>query len=132
MDRSLDILIVDDEIIVHDTLGEYLRECGHSIYNCHDGSVALTELQKRAFDLALIDVRMPGMSGAELLEEIQSLHPGMPVVMVTGHGNVDMAEQMQELGALAFLIKPVRLLELDDIVTRVSDDAACLQEESPE
>lgn len=132
MNRIIDILIVDDEEIVHDTLGEYLRECGHHVDNCHDGSVALARLQERPYDIALLDVRMPGLSGAELLEAIQSLYPGMPVVMITGHGNIDMAEQMLRLGAISFLIKPVRLLELDDIVSQIAERAACFHEESPE
>ena len=128
MGRVLCILIIDDEEIVHDTLGEYLSECGHRVAHSFDGTKALSVLRETRYDVAFIDVRMPGIDGTELFGEIQTLHPGMPVVMITGHGNVDMAEQVLQMGATAFLLKPIRLIELDDIIDRIRDGADCFQE----
>lgn len=121
-ESKLEILLVDDEEIVHQTLGDYLRDLGHELDEAWEAKSALKKLsaQEKRYDLALLDVRMPGMDGITLLGKLQESHPDLSVVIVTGHGNLEMAIQALRLGAADFLVKPVKLLELDAVLEKVS------------
>jgi Response regulator containing CheY-like receiver, AAA-type ATPase, and DNA-binding domains len=77
------ILIVDDEASIRALLGQHLQQEGHEVTLAADGSAGLEALGKAEFDLVLTDVRMPGMSGLELLAEIVRTHPGVGVLMLT-------------------------------------------------
>ena len=113
MERPLRILLVDDEDIVHRTIGDYLRKSGHEVDEARNGLAALAQIEKQDYELSLVDVRMPGLDGMALLEKAQELRPEMSVVIVTGHGNMDTVVQALRLGAADFLTKPIKLLELD-------------------
>ena len=117
---SLQVLIVDDENIVHETLGGFLHEFGHQVESAWDGNEALEILQAKDFDLVLIDVRMPGMNGLALLEKVREIRPRLATVIITGHGDPAMAEEATRLGVLDFLIKPIRLAELLNILAKVT------------
>jgi len=116
MERSLNIILADDEEIVHQTIAGYLRDLGHSVDGVYDGLAALESIKERDYDLALVDIRMPGMDGLSLLAEVQGICPEMSVVIITGHGNMDIAIQALRLGATDFLTKPIKLLELDAVL----------------
>ena len=112
-ESSLRILLVDDEEIVHQTLSPYLQNCGHHVDNVREGSTALTLIEVNDYDLAFIDMRMPGMDGLSVLSAIGGIRPELSVVIISGHGNMEMVIQALRLGAADFLAKPVKLLELD-------------------
>jgi len=118
MEQSVRILIADDEDIVHETLGGYLRDSGQHVDDVLDGLSALKALQSADYDLALIDVRMPGMDGLSLLGKVQEAGLETSCVIITGHGQLDTAVQAIRLGAVDFLVKPVKLLELDAVVEK--------------
>ena len=118
---SLRILLVDDEEIVHQTIGDYLNECGCQVEIATDGHQALAVLQRQVCDMALIDVRMPGIDGLELLARAKQMHPEMAVVMITGHGDPEMESKAREQGAAGFIIKPVSLRQLDDVLQKVEN-----------
>ena len=115
---SLCILLVDDEEIIHRTIGDYLSNAGHHIERAYDGTAALKSIEANDYDLAMIDIRMPGMDGISLLSKIQEIRPVMPVVIVTGHGTMETVIQSLRLGAADFLIKPIKLFELDAVVEK--------------
>jgi len=115
---SLHILLVDDEEVVHKTIGDYLREFGHQVDDVDDGASALQKIAAHEYDLALVDVRMPGMDGLSLLARIQETYPEMSVVIITGHGDMETAVQALRLGAVDFLNKPIKLLELDAVLEK--------------
>jgi len=117
-ERSLRILLVDDEQIVRQTLGDYLRESGHRVNEACDGLEAVRSIEARDHDLALVDVRMPGMDGFDLLAKAEGLRPEMPVVTITGHADMEVAIQALRLGAADFLPKPVKLEELDAVLEK--------------
>ncbi len=100
-ETSLHILIVDDEDIIHRTLGMFLEELGHTIDGAWNGISALEAIEANNYDLALVDLRMPGMDGLVLLERVREVRPNLPTVVMTGHGDPAMAERAAELGALA-------------------------------
>lgn len=116
--RSLQILLVDDEPIVRQTLGDYLRASGHRVDEACDGPEALRSIEACDHDLALVDVRMPGIDGFDLLTKAEGLRPDMPVVMITGHADMELAIQALRLGAADFLPKPVKLAELDAVLEK--------------
>ncbi len=118
MEPVLHVLLADDEEIVHETIGDYLRECGHRLDSVYDGAAALEAIEKTDYDLALVDVRMPRMDGLALLEKAQEIRPETSIVIITGHGSMEMVIQALRLGAADFLPKPVRLLELEAVLEK--------------
>lgn len=121
--RSMSILMVDDEEIIHLTLGDYLRDCGHRVEGIFEGAQALEAVKTRPYDLAMIDLRMLGMNGLDLLSGIRKYRPEMPVFVVTGHGSEDMKEEVMRFGRVQFLLKPVKLLELEAMLERIAGAA---------
>ena len=119
MTNSLHILLVDDEEIVRDTLADYLSDCGYRVRTAEDGRAAADVLGNTTFDLVLADVRMPGIDGLALLEQLRAYDQHTPVIMMTGHGDAQMDDEAERRGASGFLLKPVRLVELDDLIRRL-------------
>ncbi len=122
MTRSLKILIADDEEIVRMTILEFLENLGHRVDEATDGRRALAAIQSADYDLALVDVRMPGLDGLAFLTASREVRPRLRVVLISGHGDPGMVEQATELGAARFLHKPFRLTELEALVFEVCPD----------
>lgn len=108
---SAHILIVDDERLVLATLGKGLREAGYQVSEASDGPAALELLGRVKPDLALLDVRMPGMSGIQLAEQISSQHQ-LPFVFLSAYGGPEITERANELGALGYLVKPLDVSQI--------------------
>jgi DNA-binding NtrC family response regulator len=119
MTEKLKILIIDDEEIIHETLGDYLESAKHKVDHAYNGKQALEEISHGEYDLALLDQRMPQMNGVEIFKQIQQTNPDLAVVIITGHGNMELAVQALRLGALDFLNKPIKLLELDAVIEKI-------------
>ena len=117
-ERSLRVLLVDDEEIVHQTLAGYLRDSGHQVDDAYEAESALTLLEQNDYDLALLDVQMPGMDGLSLLGKVVMLQPELSAVIISGHATMDITIQALRLGAADFLTKPVKLLELDAVLEK--------------
>lgn len=118
MDSPLHILLSDDEEIVHQTIVSYLHDLGHRVDAVYDGSAALKSIEEHDYDVAIVDEKMPGMDGLTLLAKAQEIRPEMPVIIITGHGTMDTAIQALKLGASEYLIKPIRLVELDTVLEK--------------
>ena len=86
--KSLRILLVDDEEIVQETIGGYLADCGHRVEKAYDGTSALKAVESNDYDLALVDVRMPGIDGMSLLARMREHQPPVPLVLITRHTNL--------------------------------------------
>ena len=113
MQRSLQILLADNEEIVHQTIADYLQDSGHRVDRTHDGCAALKAVEKREYDLALVDMRVLDIDEFSLLTGMRETRPEMPVIIIIGCGDMDSAIQAMQHGAIDFLAKPVKLLELD-------------------
>ena len=112
MRSLLTILIVDDEPGIRRSLGESLSEEGYAVLKAERGEQPLELLENADPDsihLMLLDVWLPGIDGLETLQRAKALRPELPVVMISGHGNIDTALQSTRLGAFDFLEKPVDL-----------------------
>ena len=109
---SLTILIIDDEPHLPHQLARFLKKQGFEVYTAPDGETGLLELQKNSIDMVLLDVRLPHMSGLEVLGEIRKSDGSLPVIMLTAYGDVQTAVAAMKMGALDYLIKGFDLEEL--------------------
>lgn len=115
-DRPLRILVVDDEEIVRQTIGDFLVATGYRVDGVTSGHVALDALKVSEYDLAVVDVGLPDMDGLSLLKKIRADHPDVPVIMITGHQDLEVSVNALELGATRFLLKPIGLFELEAVL----------------
>ncbi len=115
------ILIVDDEKNIRLTMTQALQTLGYEISTAVDGQDALKKLAAQEFDLLLLDLRMPGLDGIEVLRRVVRLRPDIRVIIVSAHGTVENAVEVIKLGAVDFIQKPFSPQELRQIVTEVLD-----------
>ncbi len=106
------VLVVDDEERFRTNLVRLLTAAGLEVAAAGGGREALEMLQQVAYDVALVDIRMPGLDGLETLAQIKQISPGTEVIMLTGHASVDAAVEINRLGAYDYLLKPCPLEEL--------------------
>ncbi|MDR2445258.1 MAG: sigma-54 dependent transcriptional regulator [Spirochaetaceae bacterium] len=118
------ILIADDEKGIREGLAESLETDGYDVVIAWDGDTAWKRFQKGDIDLAIIDLRMPGMNGDELLKRIKSESLAVPVIVLTGHGTVKDAVEAMRNGAWDFLTKPVDIDRLSILVKRALGNRA--------
>jgi two-component system NtrC family response regulator len=112
------ILVADDEAGQRDLLADLLADLGADVRRAANGSEALAEVVRDPPDLVLTDVRMPGVSGAELLAEVKRANPQVEVVLVTAYGDVRDAVAALRAGAADYLLKPLDLDEVECVVRR--------------
>lgn len=112
MKKEATILLTDDEPGVRRALKEILEFEGYNILEAEDGESALRIIESRPIDLMLLDVKMKGLDGLDVLERLNENNTEFPVIMLTGHGNIDTAVQSTRLGAFDFLQKPPDLNRL--------------------
>ncbi|MCK4540804.1 MAG: sigma-54-dependent Fis family transcriptional regulator [Spirochaetales bacterium] len=115
---KFNVLIVDDEKNIREGLGRSLEMDGYKIFLASDGNEGLKVVSKEDIDLVLTDLKMPGMSGEELLKRLTSAYPTVPVIILTGHGTIESAVGAMRDGAFDFLTKPVNLDRLSLLVKR--------------
>lgn len=106
------VLIVDDEIDFVETIVKRLKDRGLDAVGATGGKEALELMEHKDFDVAVLDVKMPGMDGIETLREMKKRKPFMEVIMLTGHGSVESGIQGLQLGAYNYVMKPVPLNDL--------------------
>jgi DNA-binding NtrC family response regulator len=119
--QRINILIADDEIFIREGLKEALQHADYRIDAVADGHQAREKLRTGRYHLAILDLRMPGPSGLELLEELSSRDADTQIVILTAHGNVSTAVEAMKKGAYDFLTKPVDLAHLRLVVERALD-----------
>ncbi len=118
MSAKANLLIVDDENIVRDSLSKWFREEGYQVGTAESASDALTRLAERRWDLALVDIKMPGTDGIELQRRLHEVDPDLTVVIMTGYASVETAVQALKNGAYDYVTKP---FDPDDIAHLVSN-----------
>ena len=106
------VLIVDDEAELVSALVERLNLRGFRATGVTAGTEALHRLATEACDVVLLDVKMPGLGGLEVIRKVKTEHPQLQVVLLTGHGSAQDASAGMELGAFDYLMKPVTIADL--------------------
>ena len=104
--RAFRILVVDDELIVRDSTKEWLVDAGFRADAAESGMEAIERLSAETYNCMLLDVKMPGMDGVEVLKRAKEMHPDMPVVMMTAYATVETAVEAMKIGAFDYLMKP--------------------------
>jgi len=112
MDEPIRLLIVDDEEPFLTALKERLEMRGFAVATAPGGAEALDLCEDDRFDLALVDLKMPGMDGKELLTRLKAAHEFLEVIILTAHGTLGSAVECAKLGAFSYLPKPYELDEL--------------------
>lgn len=119
--NKLRVLFVDDEAPIREVMRIELPRMGHEVTICEDGRAALQALENATFDAAIIDLRMPGLSGWDVIDQIKKVSPESEVIISTGHGNLDDAIQAVRRGAFDFLPKPTKLAHISTVLKKVAE-----------
>ncbi|WP_110928306.1 response regulator [Bacillus massiliglaciei] len=112
------ILIVDDQFGIRILLNEVLNKEGYTTFQAANGIQALEALNQHAPDLVLLDMKIPGMDGIEILKRMKKVNPDIRVIIMTAYGELDMIQEAKDLGALTHFAKP---FDIDDIRKAVRD-----------
>ena len=112
------ILVIDDEKNIREGLQMALEDEGYEVLTAEDGTIGLQTALSEVIDLVITDLRMPGVGGQEILRRVISETPGVPVIVLTGHGTVETAVEAMRMGAYDFLTKPLDLDRLSLLVKR--------------
>ena len=117
------ILIIEDEAAIRRVLTKIISEenDSYTIDQAEDGLIGIDKLSKQEYDLVLCDIKMPKMDGVEVLEKIKKSHPELPVIMISGHGDIDTAVNTMRLGAFDYISKPPDLNRLLNTVRNALD-----------
>jgi len=123
------VLLIDDEPILLVTVSDALAKGGYTVEMAENGQKGLMMFQEGSFDIVLLDMVMPDMSGMDILREIKGLYPQTIVVMITAHGTIEKAVEAMKLGVHDFIAKP---FSLDELILKLQNISSfqCLKEEN--
>jgi DNA-binding NtrC family response regulator len=129
-DESISVLIVDDEVELTTTLVERLRLRDFACDGVTSGAAALEAMERAAYDVIVLDVKMPGLGGIEVIEQLKQRHPESAVILLTGHGSAQTAENGLAHGAFEYVLKPVKIDALVQLIRRAAGVAGAEGESS--
>lgn len=112
------ILLVDDEEEFVSTLAERLEIRGFESKAAYSGDQALSLIESNDYDVVVLDVKMPGMDGLEVMDHIKTRRPEMPVILLTGHGSTKEGMDGMHKGAFDYLMKP---LDIDELISKIQE-----------
>ncbi|MBW2062560.1 MAG: response regulator [Deltaproteobacteria bacterium] len=121
MNDKIKILVVDDEEKIREGCHRILTNRGYDVFTAENGQAALDLLTEEEIDIILLDLKMPGMDGEEVLELTHAKYPAIPVIIITGHGIIDTAVECMKKGAYDFITKPFEMHQFMLPVTRAAD-----------
>jgi DNA-binding NtrC family response regulator len=116
--QPLRILFADDERSLQEVMRSELPRLGHEVTVCPDGKSAIKALEKSVFDAAILDLRMPGLNGIEVLEQIKQVSPDTEVIIMTGHASIETAIDAVRLGAFDYITKPCKMAQIETILRK--------------
>jgi len=119
-EQLLNVLIVDDEPTYRIVLTQTLKGCGHTTEACETGDDAISLLQKNKYDVVLLDYKMPGTSGINVLQWMYGMKMDIPVILITGYGSEEIALEAWKWGAKDYFVKGKSdMSQLPDLVLKV-------------
>lgn len=122
------ILVIDDERSIRNTLKDILEYEKYEVDLAEDGPKGLEKIKNGEFDVVLCDIKMPGMDGIEVLDKLSEISADLPVVMISGHGNIDTAVEAIKKGAFDFIEKPLDLNRLLITIRNAMDKSVLVTE----
>jgi len=116
-DAALTLLLVDDDEVLRERLGRALRERGFEVTTAESGEAAIAIARRDAPEFAVVDLRMPGISGIDVLDALRTIDPATRVLMLTGYGSIATAVEATRRGAVGYLSKPA---DADEVVAALT------------
>ncbi len=116
--HEIRMLLVDDEDDFRITLAERLKLRKIDVTDAGSGKEAIELVRQKSFDVAVIDVKMPGIDGIETLKQIKQIQPAMEIVMLTGHASIESGIEAMKLGAYNYIMKPC---DIDELLIKTGD-----------
>ncbi len=113
---SKPILIVDDEPIVRESIRDWLKDAGYQVTTAETGEEALKMMETQDFSILVLDVRLPGKTGIQILKEIKALKPQIKSIIITAYPSAELAVEAMKLGAIDYLIKPIIPDDLEKLI----------------
>jgi DNA-binding response OmpR family regulator len=110
------ILVVDDELLICELLDAFLSQKGYQVTTATDGKEAIRKFEKERPHIVLLDIKMPGVSGVEVLRRIKEISSDTVVIVITALGDMDTVQNTQKMGANDYLMKPIELEHLEKIL----------------
>jgi CheY-like chemotaxis protein len=110
---KLRILVIDDEADIREALNDLLSSVGYEVSTAASGNVAVERAEREPFDLAITDLRMPGLSGVDTVAALRRIKPGLAVIVVSGYVSDESARRCREEGATRIMSKP---FDIDDLL----------------
>ncbi|MBN1470324.1 MAG: sigma-54-dependent Fis family transcriptional regulator [Syntrophaceae bacterium] len=126
--QPLSVLIVEDGQSQREMLRDFLRSENHAVTEAENGENAIKTILNGHFDLILLDYKMPGMDGLQVLKEVKKINPEIDVVIITAYGTIETAVEALKAGAIDYITKPVDLDELLILVNRIAERRQLIQE----
>jgi len=123
-----DILIIDDEKAIRKTLNEILSFEGYKVEEAADGEEGLKKFREKGYDLVLCDIKMPKLDGIEFLQKAGEINPDIPIIMISGHGNIETAVEAVKKGAYDYISKPPDLNRLLITIRNAMDKSSLVTE----
>src|SRR5216117_1707425 len=128
MSRALRVLVADDESRLRELLVRELGRKGHEVEGVGDGEAALARLRERAYDVVILDMKMPRKEGIEVLRELSAFPEHPQVIVMTGFQEVATAVEAMKLGAYDYLTKPTKIEELDVVIRKAAEKGQLLRD----
>ena len=122
------ILVIDDKRSIRNTLKDILEYEKYEVDLAEDGNKGIEKIRSAEYDIVLCDIKMPGLDGIEVLERLNVLAPDTPVVMISGHGNIDTAVDSIKKGAFDYIEKPLDLNRLLITIRNAMDKSTLVTE----
>lgn len=126
--ESIDVLIVEDDDDYRKTVVRWFLRRGYRVQDASTAEDAVDRCQRQQFHVGVFDLRMPGKSGLELLQQLKATSPETEVILLTGEGTIETAVEAMKLGALDYLLKPFALAELEAVVQRAAETSTLRKE----
>ncbi|MBN2514764.1 MAG: sigma-54-dependent Fis family transcriptional regulator [Deltaproteobacteria bacterium] len=126
--ETLNILVVEDGQSQREMLRYFLAREGHTVAEAENGGTAVDKVFNGHFDLLLLDYKMPGMDGLEVLKKVKNMNPEIDVIMMTAYGTIETAVEAMKNGAVDYITKPIELEELSILINRISERRTLVRE----
>lgn len=110
------ILIVDDEPIVRESIRDWLKDAGYQVATAETGEQALEMVQEEDFGVVVLDVRLPGRTGLNVLKELKATKPHIKAIVITAYPTTEMSLEAMKLGAVDYLVKPIAPDDLERLI----------------
>jgi len=128
MNSAAKVLLIEDDPGIVVSLRRVLAEEGHEVQVETRGDAGLARARERAFDAVITDMRLPGLGGLELIRELHSAKPRLPIILITGHGTTETAIEATKLGAYDYMLKPLDLPEFIELVGKAVTSSRLMTE----